>query len=190
MWVKLLTATTAASAFLHESVALSTKERRIYKGADNFMYWADGTPVDWSAALPPLARTLAVESLLARQDPTTNEDSPAVECRRNGSLSERGCGETCNVKTIRSVSDTTGWSVNGGGRIKGWISGGFTVTQSHTVGDTKACGGSPGDRVCIWYQTDLAAYTVQNKKTCKYEGTSYGRADVMFSPNSRQCGLE
>jgi len=104
------------------------------------------------------------------------------------------------------VSYTIGWTANL--TPVSWISGGFSVSESWSTGNTYSCTGSTGEDVCVWYNTahtackypfsllktvvDWFSDTVQNmqRDSCKVGGgwDADGDPFVMFSPNANNRG--
>ncbi|KAF5249676.1 hypothetical protein FANTH_4984 [Fusarium anthophilum] len=93
---------------------------------------------------------------------------------------------SCSVGQSDSTSFTIGWTANSAG--PSWISGGFSVSESWTTGNSYTCNAGKGETVCIWYNIAHTAYTVQEwtKNTCT-EGSG-GTPFVMFSPNENNKG--
>ncbi|KAL4731568.1 hypothetical protein ACLX1H_000541 [Fusarium chlamydosporum] len=101
-----------------------------------------------------------------------------------------GAAATCGVGESASYSYNIGWTASAS--AAGWISGGFSVTQSWITGKSYTCGGTTGDTVCIWYKTAHTAYTVHNvmRDSCQLGGGSEPNSDplVMFSPSQDNRG--
>ncbi|KAF4214893.1 hypothetical protein CNMCM8980_000928 [Aspergillus fumigatiaffinis] len=71
-------------------------------------------------------------------------------------------------------------------RAAGRISGGFSVAESWTTGNTYPCNSGPHETFCVWYNTAHTAYTVRNtlRNRCTgYAPDNYGPDYVMFSTN-------
>ncbi|CAG7564520.1 unnamed protein product [Fusarium equiseti] len=101
-----------------------------------------------------------------------------------------GSAPSCSVGNTQSVSYTIGWTANL--TPVSWISGGFSVSESWSTGNTYCCTGSTGEDVCVWYNTAHTAYSVQNmqRDSCKVGGgwDTDGDPFVMFSPNTNNRG--
>ncbi|KAF5675860.1 hypothetical protein FCIRC_7232 [Fusarium circinatum] len=95
---------------------------------------------------------------------------------------------SCSVGQSDSTSYTIGWTAGVSSPEGGWISGGFSVSESWTTGNSYTCNAGKGETVCIWYNIAHTAYTVQEwtKNTCT-EGSG-GTPFVMFSPNENNKG--
>ncbi|RBA17472.1 hypothetical protein FPRO05_02196 [Fusarium proliferatum] len=95
---------------------------------------------------------------------------------------------SCSVGQTDSVSYTIGWTASAGGPSGNWISGGFSVSESWTTGNSYTCNGGKGETICIWYNIAHTAYTVQEytKNTCT-EGSG-GTPYVIYSPNESNRG--
>ncbi|KAF2722382.1 hypothetical protein K431DRAFT_222232, partial [Polychaeton citri CBS 116435] len=88
-------------------------------------------------------------------------------------------GTGCSVSHLNS--HTLGYTVSAGATLIAWISGGFSVDESYTTGETFTCDANPGDTVCVWDSISYTAYTVINLKAdCSAHGDPY----VLKSPNS------
>lgn len=66
--------------------------------------------------------------------------------------------EGCSVSHL--TSHTVGYTVSAG--IAEWISGGFSVEESVTTGNTYTCDGNPNDEICVWATIPHTAYTVHD----------------------------
>ncbi|KAF5563112.1 hypothetical protein FPHYL_5343 [Fusarium phyllophilum] len=101
-----------------------------------------------------------------------------------------GSAKSCSVGNSQSISYTIGWTATL--TPVSWISGGFSVSESWNTGNTYTCTGSADEDVCVWYNTALTAYTVQNKErdSCAVGGgwDSTGDPFVMYSPNESNRG--
>ncbi|KAF5975483.1 hypothetical protein FCOIX_7669 [Fusarium coicis] len=95
---------------------------------------------------------------------------------------------SCSVGQTDSTSYTIGWTAGASSPGGGWISGGFSVSESWTTGNSYTCNAGKGETVCIWYNIAHTAYTVQEytKNTCT-EGKG-GTPYVMYSPNENNKG--
>ena len=103
------------------------------------------------------------------------------------------CGPTagCSVGSSKSKSHTVTYSVSS--KIGEWISGGFSVSQSWTTGNSYTCNGAAGDTVCIWYSTMHTAYTVHDSlRTVGSFGCNsdpiIGPDVILKSPNNNNAG--
>ncbi|KAH6888424.1 hypothetical protein B0T10DRAFT_488155 [Thelonectria olida] len=98
-----------------------------------------------------------------------------------------GTADSCSVGSMNSRSFTIGWSADAS--AAGWISGGFSVTETWTTGNTYTCTAGEGETICIWYNTAHTAYTVQNydRNVCGTSNTN-GGPYVMYSPNDKNSG--
>ena len=103
------------------------------------------------------------------------------------------CGQTagCSVGSSNSKAYTVAFSATA--KLAEWISGGFSVSQSWTTGNSYTCNGAAGDTVCIWYNTMHTAYTVHNYFTmlgsfgCNNFPVT-GPDFVLKSPNNNNAG--
>jgi hypothetical protein len=94
-------------------------------------------------------------------------------------------GSDCSV--AHTTSETIGWTASMGGAQ--WISGGFAVSESWTIGNSYSCSAHPGETVCVWHKVAHTAYTVQNVfvgSTCL--GTEDTSDYILFSPNTNNVG--
>ncbi|RBR26133.1 uncharacterized protein FIESC28_01161 [Fusarium coffeatum] len=134
---------------------------------------------------PPPCSVLTMTSLVGDGDPHQNyfhkQLSEVVSC---------GSAPSCSVGNTQSVSYTIGWTASL--TPVSWISGGFSVSESWSTGNTYSCTGSTGEDVCVWYNTAHTAYTVQNmqRDSCAVGGgwDADGDPFVMFSPNANNRG--
>ncbi|KAG8625786.1 hypothetical protein KVT40_006187 [Elsinoe batatas] len=76
-----------------------------------------------------------------------------VQCSQNG----------CSATYTHGDSFTVGWSASF--PIFKWIGGGFNVGMTWTTSEGTTCNGTPGEEVCVWYNTAHTAYTVENWTT-------------------------
>ncbi|KAK9415860.1 hypothetical protein SUNI508_09989 [Seiridium unicorne] len=99
----------------------------------------------------------------------------------------------CEIAYLDAQSYEIGFS----GDLLGadWISGGFSVTQSHQTGNTPNCQSKPDeeqDILCVWFRTAHTAYTVQNWKHDLNQNPTDGDKDgdphVLTSPNDKNVG--
>lgn len=97
------------------------------------------------------------------------------------------CGPNDNCYVEHQTAETVGWSVNGG--IDHWISGGFAVEQSWTIGAAYGCHSDGADKVAVWHKVAHTAYTARNR----YRGDC-GHYDeghyIIWSPNHDNRGGE
>ncbi|KAI1044192.1 hypothetical protein LB505_008607 [Fusarium chuoi] len=134
---------------------------------------------------PPACSILTGTSLVGDGDPHQNyfhkQLSEVVNC---------GTAQSCSVGNSQSISYTIGWTATL--TPVSWISGGFSVSESWSTGNTYTCTGSAGEDVCVWYNTAHTAYTVQNRErdSCDVGGgwESTGDPFVMYSPNESNRG--
>lgn len=92
-------------------------------------------------------------------------------------------GRTCGITGSQATSYAVGWSANA--NAFGWISGGFSVTQTEMTGTAYNCNGNPGDRLCLWKNQGQTAYTVRNWISTPCQAASaVGNPYVMWSPNA------
>ena len=103
------------------------------------------------------------------------------------------CGSAagCSVGNTDSKSYTVGFTATA--KLNEWISGGFSVSQTWTTGNTYTCNGASGDTVCIWYNTMHTAYTVYNELTMAGPwGCDQGPVNspdfILRSPNTNNAG--
>lgn len=73
------------------------------------------------------------------QNPYQQQQSPTANC---------GPGGTCSVSISRSHS--LSWSASANAAY-GWISGGFSVSESYSKGWSFSCDGNAGGSVCVWF---------------------------------------
>ncbi|SPO30971.1 uncharacterized protein UTRI_05393_B [Ustilago trichophora] len=184
----------------------------VYKGADNFMYYNDGVRVNWTELGPAHAQGYAdilegvsladgVEStsngkLKKRWTLLTYKREGDGNPHQNYKFTQRTPTFTCATGACSvsyQYSVTTTWSANVGGA---WFASlGFSVSESRSDGASFSCGSSNSGRTCVWYQTDLTAYTAREYQShCPNNGSPcgpavYSRNLIMYSPNNRQCGL-
>ncbi|KAJ0274105.1 hypothetical protein Brms1b_009414 [Colletotrichum noveboracense] len=100
------------------------------------------------------------------------------------------CGlATCSTGTETSKSVSVGWSVETGGSISEWITGGFSVSVSWSAAVSQGCETEPGNTVCQWYRTAHTAYTVRagTTNTCSFI-RSLSDPMVLRSPNTNNAG--
>ncbi|KAI8237974.1 hypothetical protein K4K57_002919 [Colletotrichum sp. SAR 10_99] len=100
------------------------------------------------------------------------------------------CGlATCSTGTETSKSVSVGWSVETGGSISEWITGGFSVSVSWSAAVSQGCETEPGNTVCQWYRTAHTAYTVRagTTNTCSFI-RSLSSPMVLRSPNTNNAG--
>ncbi|ORX34142.1 hypothetical protein BD324DRAFT_636833 [Kockovaella imperatae] len=83
-----------------------------------------------------------------------------------------------------SVSDTVTLSYHSDVSLNNWISGGFDVAQSFSMGSDYACNAGANDEVCVWISFGTTAYTVGSRDTC---GNIYD-VGVLQSPNKNGQG--
>ncbi|KAI5357779.1 hypothetical protein Slin14017_G117920 [Septoria linicola] len=100
-----------------------------------------------------------------------------------------GPGGGCSVSI--SHSHSISWTASANAAY-GWISGGFSVSESYSTGRTYTCNGNAGGDVCIWYSYGVTAYTVRSTQCYYYNGQASMCRDlgtrVLFSPNNCQQG--
>ncbi|RSL82000.1 hypothetical protein CEP51_005430 [Fusarium floridanum] len=98
-----------------------------------------------------------------------------------------GTAESCSVGSMQSKSFTIGWSSDFSGVP--WISGGFSVSESWTTGNSYSCNAGKGETACIWYNTAHTAYTVREtaRNSCGGSYTARGPY-ILFSPNEQNRG--
>ena len=98
-----------------------------------------------------------VYKLVGDGDPHTDylhkQVSDPLSCGQGGSSSDG-----CSVSYLKSY--TIGWSVNVGGTVS-WLSGGFSVQESVTTGNSYTCNAASGETVCVWANIPHIAYTVE-----------------------------
>jgi hypothetical protein len=96
------------------------------------------------------------------------------------------CGDgTCSMSKINT--HTVGYSVNGG--ISQWISGGFSVEESFTTGESELCSGEAGETLCIWVSIAHTAYTAYDRdSTPGPDCLERGPSRVIKSPNADMVG--
>ncbi|KAF0331288.1 hypothetical protein RB213_001369 [Colletotrichum asianum] len=100
------------------------------------------------------------------------------------------CGlATCSTGTETSKSVSVGWSVETGGSISEWITGGFSVSVSWSAAVSQGCETEPGNTICQWYRTAHTAYTVRagTTNTCSFI-RSLSDPMVLRSPNTNNAG--
>ncbi|KAI1812785.1 hypothetical protein GGS20DRAFT_587134 [Poronia punctata] len=109
-----------------------------------------------------------------RQVNPCSQWTPATELSGDGSPRDRflhkqlsqtiTCDQEngCSVGRQESESFTIGFSITSGSDITEWISGGFSVSESWTTGNSYTCNGGAGDTVCIWQSVAHTAYKVRN----------------------------
>ncbi|KAH0420091.1 hypothetical protein CcaCcLH18_14188 [Colletotrichum camelliae] len=100
------------------------------------------------------------------------------------------CGlATCSTGTETSKSVSVGWSIETGGSISEWITGGFSVSVSWSAAVSQGCETEPGNTVCQWYRTAHTAYTVRagTTNTCSFI-RSLSDPMVLRSPNTNNAG--
>ncbi|KAF4426135.1 hypothetical protein F53441_14140 [Fusarium austroafricanum] len=97
--------------------------------------------------------------------------------------------QSCSVGKTDSESFTIGFTVSAGGPAATWMSGGFSVSESWTTGNSYTCNGGPGETICIWYNIAHTAYTVQewSSNPCG-GGHASSKPYIMFSPNANNKG--
>lgn len=100
-----------------------------------------------------------------------------------------GPGGSCSVSI--SHSHSLSWTASASAAY-GWISGGFSVSESYSTGRTLTCNGNAGGDVCIWYNYGVTAYTVSSTSCYYYNGyASMCRnlgTRILYSPNNCQQG--
>lgn len=72
-----------------------------------------------------------------------------------------GTAQSCSVGNSQSISYTIGWTATL--TPVSWISGGFSVSESWSTGNTYTCTGSAGEDVCVWYNTAHTACKLSYK---------------------------
>ncbi|KAI1195413.1 hypothetical protein F5X97DRAFT_345724 [Nemania serpens] len=103
----------------------------------------------------------------------------------------QGCGSAsqCTVGVSYEHTLTYGWSVGVGYE---WISGGFSVEESFSDGETHECTANKGQTVCVWRIYNYTAYTVTNQKCYYFNGAASNCVTsgsyVLSSPNKCQRG--
>ncbi|KAH7152104.1 hypothetical protein B0J13DRAFT_255304 [Dactylonectria estremocensis] len=120
------------------------------------------------------------------QDYFHKQVGPAQTCAQRG---------TCFVGVGEEVSITISAELGTGGGPTGWITGGFSVSQTKSSSTERGCYGEAGDTVCQWSKTHHTAYTVQTKKYVQSRGCGT-RVDedsgpyVIRSPNENSMAVE
>ena len=97
-----------------------------------------------------------VYKLVGNGDPHTDYFHKQVSDKHN--CGAGGEGDTCSVSYLTSY--TIGYSINVGGSV-GWFSGGFSVQESVTTGNTYTCNAAADETVCVWVNIPHTAYTVE-----------------------------
>lgn len=127
--------------------------------------------------LPPTSKLPKTRDLFSRQFTQTccqgdcntalvGDGDPHTDYLHKQVTNTMNCGQGgsgCSVSELTSY--TIGWIANVGGSIP-YISGGFSVTESQTTGDTYTCNADPGESVCVWVDMPHQSYTVE--KDIKY----------------------
>ncbi|KAI0191387.1 hypothetical protein EV127DRAFT_407331 [Xylaria flabelliformis] len=104
---------------------------------------------------------------------------------------KQNCGSAaaCSVTVTKEHTLTYGWSVGVGYE---WVSGGFSVEESFTDGESHECQGNKGQTVCVWRVYQYTAYTVADTKCYYFNGVASGcttsKPYVLSSPNKCQKG--
>ena len=99
---------------------------------------------------PPSCNILT--SLVGDGDPHQNFWN--VQVTQNFNCGNGGCDVT------HEDSKTIGWTASVG--FAQWITGGFTVMESYTTGNSYTCDGDINGEVCVWWNVAHTAYTVTN----------------------------
>jgi len=119
---------------------------------------ADMSPHILSERQQPCCLGDCVYKLVGDGDPHTDylhkQVSETTGCGAEGT---GGSDDGCSVSYLTSY--TIGWSASVTGTIN-WLSGGFSVQESVTTGDTYTCSAGPGESVCVWVDIPHIAYTV------------------------------
>ncbi|KAM0345650.1 hypothetical protein ACHAPU_006304 [Fusarium lateritium] len=141
----------------------------------------EANPINGPSACKILTGTSPVDGGDPHQNFFHKQLSEVVNC---------GSAQSCSVGNTQSKSYTIGWTATF--TPASWISGGFSVSESWTTGNTYSCNGGPGEDICVWYNTAHTAYTAINREydTC---GTGSGWVNVgdnfvIYSPNESNRG--
>ncbi|PKX91822.1 uncharacterized protein P174DRAFT_453081 [Aspergillus novofumigatus IBT 16806] len=84
----------------------------------------------------------------------------------------------------QSKSYTISWTASASAAR--WISGGFSVIESWTTGNTYSCNGGLHETICVRSNTAHTAYTIRDTMWNRYMGyapDNHGPDYVMISPN-------
>ncbi|KAI1116085.1 hypothetical protein F5Y14DRAFT_407999 [Nemania sp. NC0429] len=127
-----------------------------------------------------LTNTVLVGDGNPHQVPWDQQVSASQEC---------GDASTCAVSVTTEHTIEYSFSIEGAYE---WISGGFSVGESYTDGESHECGGSTGETVCVWRRYQYTAYTVADE-TCYYfngaaSDCTTSDSYVTSSPNNCQTG--
>lgn len=99
----------------------------------------------------------------------------------------RQVSENCDGCVPAQMKSTTfSWSADGG--FSQFFSGGFSVSESETTGESHTCPNDSRGVACVWYKQAFTAYTVNHKTgpcpKCDYQES------VVTSPNTNNNGGE
>lgn len=117
--------------------------------------------------------------------------------RQDGITCAEGDKSTCSTSHMKSKTFTIGFNGNVDPGV--WISGGFTVSESITTGESSGCNGGPDDTVCVWWRTaftyvgNVLSWLTTHAKydyhlaPTRSSGTNISRAIILRLPASQSA---
>lgn len=94
--------------------------------------------------------------------------------------------QSCSTEYSTEYSIEYSVSIDAGSE---WISGGFSVAETWTTGNTYTCDGNPGDTVCVWANIAHTSYTVMGNYTSPcFVDTYPSELYTIQSPNVNNAG--